>query len=144
MTAPGSFLSSISFLNALVRRARRAADMPPASGEAAARAAPLVAVGVLCCAPAASGQTSAAIAAISESVERGPGLGLQIMTCLPRRGLGLEHSHGLAGEPGLHVLQRLAVEDTVDLLGDVAEVGGGGDCGEVAAQMSERRWRVVL
>src|SRR5262249_57038640 len=116
MTAPGSFLSSISFLNALVRRARRAADMPPASGEAVARAAPLVAVGVPCCAAATSGQTNVAIAAISSGVDRRPGLGLQIMTCLPRRGLGLEHSHRLAGEPGFHVLQHLAVEDPVALL----------------------------
>src|SRR5215831_6968995 len=99
MTAPGSFLSSISFLNALVRRARRAADMPPASGDAAANA-PFADVDVLCCAPAASGQTSVAIATISESFDRGPGLGLQIMTCLPRGGLGLEHSQGFSTRTG--------------------------------------------
>src|SRR6267142_4927601 len=135
MTAPGSFLSSISLLNALVRRARRAADMPAASGAVTARA-PFVVVDVLCCAPARIGQTSVAIAAMSSSFDRGPGV--EIMICLPRRGLRLEHSHGLAGEPRVHVLQRLTVEDPVSLLGDVAEMRRDDRVGEVAQGMVER------
>src|SRR5262249_20482362 len=120
MTTPGTFLSSNSFLNSLVRRARRAADMPPDSGDATARA-PMGVVDVVCCAAAAIGQRSIASAATKSSFDRGPAVGLEIMTFLPRRGLRLEHSHGLAGQPALHVLQRVTVEDPVALLGDVAE-----------------------
>src|SRR5215831_12297753 len=96
MTAPGSFLSSISFLSVLVRRARRAADMPPASGGAAGRA-PFVVVGAVDCALARIGQTRVTITAISSSFDRGPNLRLDTMMLLPR-GLRLEHSNGLASQ----------------------------------------------
>src|SRR5262245_51413396 len=124
MTAPGSFLSSISFLNALVRRARRAADMPAVSGDVAARA-PFVTVAVGGWAPAAIGQSRAVAIRTTRSL-------FEIMTFLPGRGSRLEHSHRLAGEPGLHVLQRLSVEDPVALLGDVAEVRRDHRVGQVA------------
>src|SRR5882724_6574446 len=72
MTAPGIFFSSISFLKALVRRPSRAADMPPASGGAAASGAAedAVAAGDAAgCAPATMGANTATSAAIGNTLD---------------------------------------------------------------------------
>src|SRR5215510_16257137 len=69
MTAPGSFLSSISFLKIVVSRASRSVDMPTLSGGALLswRAA---ADEMTCWAPAANGAQRTAITATTGSPQR--------------------------------------------------------------------------
>src|SRR6185369_12959462 len=136
MTAPGTFLSSISFLNTFVRRVRRTADMPAASGGADTRAA--------CCAPARPGVSSARIARTSSPIDRARSRKRAVIVFSPRRLSWTKHPHRLAGEPGLHVLERLPVEDPVTLLGDIAEMRRDDRTRKIAQGMIERQRLLVV